>query len=81
MRSTDKNRAWENVKLSKIAKDIADGANLTLFYDTQEDPEIKRAEQKEKSNLVREFAILLRVLTNGVRDYKKKEGLMPLLHL
>lgn len=51
LRSTDKNRAWENVKLSKIAKDIADGANLTLFYDTQEDPEIKRAEQKEKSNL------------------------------
>lgn len=51
LRSTDKNRAWENVKLSKIAKDIADSANLELFYDTQEDPEIKRAEQKEKSNL------------------------------
>ena len=51
LRSMDKSRAWENVKLSKIAKDIADEAGVELFYDTNIDPEIKRAEQKEKSNL------------------------------
>lgn len=51
LRSIDKSRSWENVKLSKIAGDIAADAGLTLFYDTNIDPEIKRAEQKEKSNL------------------------------
>lgn len=51
LRSIDKSRSWENVKLSKIANDIATEAGLKLFYDTDIDPEIKRAEQKEKSNL------------------------------
>lgn len=51
LRSIDKSRSWENVKLSKIASDIAADGDLTLFYDTEIDPEIKRAEQKEKSNL------------------------------
>lgn len=51
LRSIDKSKSWEKVKLSKIAKDIADAAKMELFYDTKEDPEIARAEQKEKSNL------------------------------
>lgn len=51
LRSIDKSRSWENVKLSKIAQDIAADGGMTLFYDTDIDPEIKRAEQKEKSNL------------------------------
>ena len=51
LKSVDKSRSWENVKLSKICKDIAEGANLELNYDTAEDPEISRAEQKNESNL------------------------------
>lgn len=51
LRSIDKSRSWEKVKLSKIAADIAAEAGLKLFYDTKEDPEIPRAEQKEKTNL------------------------------
>ena len=51
LRSIDKNRAWENVKLSEIAQDISIDAGLKLFYDTTIDPLIKRAEQREKSNL------------------------------
>lgn len=51
LRSIDKSRSWENVKLSKIASDIASESGLKLFYDTKTDPEIKRAEQREKSNL------------------------------
>ena len=51
LRSVDKSKAWEKVKLSKIAKDISEAAGMELFYDTDEDPMIERAEQKEKSNL------------------------------
>ena len=51
LRSINESRSWEQVKLSKIAADIAADAGMTLFYDTKEDPEIARAEQSEKSNL------------------------------
>ena len=51
IRSIVKSRSWENVKLSKIAGDVAAESGLTLFYDTKDDPEIKRAEQSEKSSL------------------------------
>ena len=51
LRAVDKSKSWEKVKLSKIAKDIAESAKMELFFDTEDDPEIQRAEQKEKSNL------------------------------
>lgn len=51
LKSADKSRSWEKVKLSKICKDIADDAGLELFYDTKKDPDIDRAEQKNESNL------------------------------
>ena len=50
LRSVDKSRSWEKVKLSKIAKDLADEAKLELFFDA-DDVDIDRAEQKETSNL------------------------------
>lgn len=45
------NRAWENVKLSTIAADLAANNNLKLFYDVAEDPFIERREQNELSDL------------------------------
>lgn len=51
LRQMDVSKAWENVKLSQIAKEIADEAGAELFYDTQEDPTIKRAEMAELSCL------------------------------
>ena len=51
LKSADKSRSWEQVKLSKIAGDIASDAKLTLLYDTPTDPEINRAEQKNQSSL------------------------------
>lgn len=51
LRSVNKSRSWEKVKLSKIALDIATESGLELFYDTAEDPTIDRAEQKEQSCL------------------------------
>ena len=51
LRQVDQSKSWENVKLSEIAKDIADAAQVELFYETEEDPTIERAEQGEKSPL------------------------------
>ena len=51
LRSINESRSWEKVKLSKIAQDIASESGMTLFYDAEDDPEIERAEQSEKSNL------------------------------
>ena len=50
-RSINHSQSWEQVKLSKIASDIAGTSGLELFYQTSEDPDIERAEQKDKSDL------------------------------
>ena len=71
LRSIDKSRSWEKVKLSKIAKDLADEAGMELFFDA-EDVEIERAEQKETSNLkflhklCKDKGLCLRVSNNQV---------------
>lgn len=51
LRQKDESHAWENVKLSQIAADVAKKAGVKLVYDTPEDPTIKRAEQSEMSAL------------------------------
>lgn len=51
LRQVDASRAWENVKLSAIAQDIATGANVQLVYEATDDPTISRAEQAEVSAL------------------------------
>lgn len=48
---TKKSRAWENIKLSSIAKDISDGAGLYLFFDSDDDPVYQRQDQSEKSDM------------------------------
>lgn len=52
LRGEEKNRAWEKSKLSVIADDIAAGAKLKLFYETQDNPEYDRIEQTSESDLV-----------------------------
>lgn len=51
LRSTDKSRSWEKIPLSKIARDIAENAGLELFFESEEDPIIERAEQDGESDL------------------------------
>ena len=55
------NRAWENVKFSTIASDLAGQNGLSLFYDAPDDANIERREQSEQSDL--EF------LKNLANDY------------
>ncbi|TEB13359.1 phage late control D family protein [Pelotomaculum propionicicum] len=51
LRGENKNKAWEKTNLSVIAGDIAGGASLELFYDTEDDPEYDRIEQTEEYDL------------------------------
>lgn len=51
LRQRDESRAWENVKLSEIAGDIAAAAGVSLFYKAPDDPTVARAEQQEQSRL------------------------------
>ena len=90
LRSIDKSRSWEKVKLSKIAKDLADEAKLELFFDA-DDVDIDRAEQKETSNLkflhkiCKDNGLCLRV-SNGkliifdVERYEAKEPIQTLTY-
>lgn len=61
LRGEFKNRAWEKTKLSVIAGDIANGAGLKLFYDTEDDPEYDRIEQTEETDL----AFLMRLCNDA----------------
>ncbi|MBE3586573.1 MAG: hypothetical protein IMW94_10575 [Thermoanaerobacter sp.] len=61
LRGEDKNRAWEKTKLSVVARDIAAGAGLKLFFDTEDNPEYDRVEQTEESDL----AFLMRLCNNA----------------
>lgn len=51
LRQRNDSKAWEDVKLSQIAKDVASKGNVKLVYEVEEDPTIKRAEQAETSAL------------------------------
>lgn len=51
LRGEKKDRAWEKTKLSVIARDLANGAKLKLFYDTSDDPEYDRIDQAGENDL------------------------------
>lgn len=51
VRRTQKNRAWEKVRLSEIASDVAATGGLNLTYSTNIDPLFERKDQNNKSDL------------------------------
>lgn len=51
MRQEKHTKAWENVKLSAIAGDIANKNSLKLFWDCADDPFLERRDQVEMSDL------------------------------
>ncbi|WP_302155121.1 phage late control D family protein [Phascolarctobacterium faecium] len=57
LRGTERSRSWEKTKLQVIANDIAIDAGMTLFWDTEENPVLDRAEQTEQSDLSFLYAI------------------------
>lgn len=51
LRGEEHTRSWEKAELKTIANDIATAAELELFFDTDYNPTIERAEQTEQSDL------------------------------
>lgn len=51
LRGEDHTRSWEKAELKTIANDIAAAAGLSLYYATEDNPVIDRAEQTEQSDL------------------------------
>lgn len=49
--STKKSKAWENIRLSTIAQDIADSAGLDLYFDAPSDPLYTRKDQSETADM------------------------------
>lgn len=91
MNSVKKTRAWEKVKLSQIAQDIANGAEMELFYDTEEDPMQERAEQSEQTDLsflqklCKDAGLSLKVTDNkivifDVSKYEKEDPVLTIVN-
>lgn len=51
VRREKRTRAWESVKLSKIAADVSDAAGLALVFDAPADAEYDRVDQRDESDL------------------------------
>jgi phage protein D len=51
IKGTKKYKSWDNSYLQDIAAEIANAHNLTPVYDTQNNPQMKRIEQTETSDL------------------------------
>lgn len=50
-RGQSRTRAWESIKLSRLAQDIAGNAGLEFIFDTKCDPEYQREDQIQESDL------------------------------
>lgn len=82
IRGVERSRSWEKTHLSQIAKDVAAGAKMELFYDTKENPIISRAEQSGQSDLkflsklCKDAGLALKITDNKICifDFEKYEA-------
>ena len=51
LRGAEHSRAWEKVTVHKVAEDIATGAGMELFWDSEDETTEDRIEQTEQSDL------------------------------
>lgn len=70
LRQHDESKAWENLKLSELAAQVAADSGVELFFQASYDPEIKRAEQGEQSRL----AFLEKICADNYLALKVDDG-------
>ncbi|MBQ7577613.1 MAG: hypothetical protein IJT21_05000 [Synergistaceae bacterium] len=79
MRQEKHTKAWENVKLSTIAGDVANKNGLKLFWDCPNDPNFERRDQVEISDLeflsglARDYGIAVKVTDTQLVCYDEEE--------
>ena len=79
MRQELHTKAWENVKLSTIAGDIANKNSLQLFWDSSENPLLERRDQVETSDLeffsslAKDYGISVKVTDTKLVCYNTEE--------
>ena len=79
MRQEKHTKAWENIRLSSIAGDIANKNGLKLFWDSYEDPLFERRDQVEKSDLeffsglAKDYGIAVKVTDTQLVCYSEEE--------
>lgn len=79
MRQEKHTKAWENVKLSTIAGDIASKNGLSLFWDSEKDPLFERRDQIETSDLeffsglARDYGVAVKVTDTQLVCYDEEE--------
>lgn len=70
LRQHDESKAWENLKLSELAAQIAADSGVELFYQASYDPDLKRVEQQEQSRL----ALLEKICADNYLALKVDDG-------
>jgi phage protein D len=79
IKTEKKNKSWEDSDLQSIAGQIAKDNNLTLSYDTKENPIVKRTDQVEKTDLeylrdrMKESALSIKIHDKKLVVYSGKE--------
>lgn len=79
MRQEKHTNAWENIKLSSIAGDMANKNGLKLFWDSKKDPLFERLDQVEMSDLeffcglAKDYGVAVKVTDTQLVCYDKEE--------
>lgn len=79
MRQEKHTKAWEDVRLSTIAGDVANRSGLKLFWDCPDDPLFERRDQVEVSDLeflsglARDYGIAVKVTDKQLVCYDEEE--------
>lgn len=79
IKSEKKTKAWEAFDLKSIAQEIASNNQLTLFYDTQVNPTVKRTDQVEKPDIeylrdrAKEASLSIKIHDRKLVIYSEKE--------
>lgn len=89
IRGQKKSKAWENVKLSSIADDVANNGELTLVYLPKENPLYDRRDQRDETDLqflqrlCKDEAFALKITDEQlvIFDPKAQEEAEPILEL